>query len=143
MALLPKVLGSMILFWLYLISEAWFSLIIRLLSYDFLIWAYKLKFSEVVCVRIYDQDWGYIHSERISICLFQVHQQFHIFRITFMLILWLCGSWTICLRIRSLTTNFYGRLFPIQSLNHDKQTAFDVYLYHLKDVFAYLPFNCQ
>ena len=51
---------------------------------NFLIWGYKLKFSEVVCVRIYDQDWGYIHSERISTCLYQVHQQFHFFRITFM-----------------------------------------------------------
>ena len=34
-------------------------------------------------------------------------------------------------------------LFPIQSLNHNKQASFDVYLYHLKDAFAYLPFNCQ
>ena len=30
-------------------------------------------------------------------------------------------------------TSLSRSLFPIQSVNHDKQASFDVYLYHLKE----------
>lgn len=62
--------------------------------------------------------------------------------ITFVLILQLFGSCTICLRSRSILKIFHGTLFPTQSPGQHTQASFEVSLLHLEHTFSYPFFKC-
>lgn len=134
---LSKILGSIILLWLYL-------MISMVLTYAGLsscepphleLWG-QVQWG-CMYKNLYSQDWGYIPSEKISVCCFHVHWEFHFFLTTFVLIPWLRGSWTICWRDRAIMKNSHG------SPGQHTQASFEAYLLHLKGSFLIYPLVCQ